>query len=224
MITRFRRFLGNWVLILAVIAGIFVFSKIKEYSDFKKILTHFKADTRIAEVLVTESKLDEITGRFITTIKFLEYDISAKPLPPKYWTFNGNLIQFQSLVVRFDDGYIEQGHRMKGKSVYLFLKAFTLNGAQTQEFSITPAHGIPDGYLVEGASTKMQKEIWARFWQYALDPQERAKVGIKNAQIEAPGSVFVPGTIYAIRIEHDGGMRIDASPIPAILKGETIRS
>jgi hypothetical protein len=43
---------------------------------------------------------------------------------------------------------------------------------------------------------------------------------VKNAQIEAPGSIFVPGTIYTIKIEYDGGLRIDAKPIPEILKGE----
>jgi hypothetical protein len=35
-------------------------------------------------------------------------------------------------------------------------------------------------------------------------------MGIKNAQIEAPGTKFVPGLIYTIKIEHDGGLRIDA--------------
>jgi hypothetical protein len=51
---------------------------------------------------------------------------------------------------------------------------------------------------------------------------KRNQAGIKNAQIEAPGSLFIPGTIYKIYIEHDGGLRIDAAPIPAILKGEKL--
>ncbi len=45
---------------------------------------------------------------------------------------------------------------------------------------------------------------------------------IKNAQIEAPGSMFLPGTIYTLKIEHDGGIRIDAEPVPEILKGEAV--
>ena len=223
MITKLRQFVGNWVLIVLVLLCFIAVMKFKEYYDFKQILQHLKADSRIAEVLVTESKLDELTGQFITTIKFLEFGVDGKPLTPRYFTFNGNQIQFQSLVVRFDDRYVEQGHRLRGKSVYLFLKAFVLNGKNTQEFEITRSTGIPDGYLVEGVAGKRQREIWERFWRYALSPADRSRVGIKNAQLEAPGSVFVPGTIYTIKIEHDGGMRIDSSPIPDILKGETIR-
>ena len=45
-------------------------------------------------------------------------------------------------------------------------------------------------------------------------------MGIKNAQIEAPGTRFVPGMLYTVKIEHDGGMRIDAQTLPLILKGE----
>lgn len=222
MITRLRQFVGKWFLAAFALLLFVTVMKVKEFTDFRRVLSNFKADSRIAEVLVTESKLDEITGLFVTTIKFLEYDVKGKPLSPRYFTFHGNQIQFQSLVVRFDDKYVEEGHRLKGKSIYLFLKAFVLNGQETEVFDITRTTGIPEGYHVDGVPNKMQREIWGRFWTYALDPRERDLVGIKNAQLEAPGSVFVPGTIYTIRIENDGGMRIDAAPIPDILKGETI--
>lgn len=223
MMTRVRNIAATWLFIALIAVCFFGFMKYKEYSDFKRILANFKADSRIAEVLVTESKLDEITGEFLTTIKFLEYDVQDKPLIPRYFTFFGNQIQFQSLVVRFKDEYIEQGHRLKGKSIYLFLKAFVLDPDEPQMFDITTTKGIPEGYRVPGVNNRMQRDIWERFWRYALDPRERDSVGIKNAQLEAPGSVFVPGTIYTIQIEHDGGMRIDAAPIPEILKGETIK-
>jgi hypothetical protein len=144
--------------------------------------------------------------------------VKGRPLKPKFFTFEGNLIQFQTLVVRFDDKYVEEGHRLKGKSIYLFLKCFVLKGKDTQEQVITSVDEVPDGYRTADAPSSFEKMIWKRFWQYALDPQKRARVGIKNAQVEAPGSVFVPGTIYTLVIEHDGGLRIDARPIPEILK------
>lgn len=223
MFDQLRKKIGFFLFTLLAVAGLFVFFRFKEHSDFKRVISALQADSRAAQVLVTESSLDEATGKFTTTIKFLEYDYRGEPLAPRYFTFNGNQIQFQALVVRFEDGYIERGHRLKGKSVYLFLKAFVLDGKNTQEFVITPALSVPEGYKVHGAPNKMQKEIWTRFWSYVLDPVKRKGVGVKNAQLEAPGSVFVPGTIYEIRIEHDGGLRIDPKPIPAVLRGETIR-
>lgn len=204
---------------LVVIFFLFVgFFKFREFLLFRQIIHNLKAESRIAEVLVTDSSVDEYTRKYTTTIKFLEYDVKGKPLKPKFFTFKGNLIQFQTLVVRFDDRYIEEGHRMKGKSLYLFLKAFVLDGKNTQEFEITPAEVVPDGYRVGDPPSTFEKGVWKRFWKYALDPQSRQRVGIKNAQIEAPGSVFVPGTIYTLVIEHDGGIRIDTRPIPEILK------
>jgi hypothetical protein len=174
----------------------------------------------MAEVLVVESSLDEFLRKYTTTIKFLEYDVRGRPLKPKYFTFKGNLIQFQTLVVRFDDKYVEQGHRMKGKSIALFWKAFVLDGPNTQEFLITPLVEIPDGYRVGDPPNYFEREIWTKFWRYALDPEKRKSLGIKNAQVEAPGQVFVPGTIYTLILEHDGGLRIDTRPIPEILKHE----
>ncbi len=207
------------LIVLALCFVLFVgYFKFKDFLLFRQIIRNLKAESRIAEVLVKDSSLDEYTRKYTTTIKFLEYDVRGKPLKARYFTFKGNLIQFQTLVARFDDKYVEQGHRLKGKSIYLFMKAFVLDGANTQEFNITDTNEVPGGYRVQDPPTKLEKEIWRKFWKFALDPEERKRVGIKNAQIEAPGSVFVPGTIYTLIIEHDGGIRIDTRPIPEILK------
>ncbi len=218
-----QKILRNF-LILAVLFFLFIiaYKFVFEFLMMRQIIHNLKAESRIAEVLVTDSSLDEYTRKYTTTIKFLEYDVKGHPLKPKYFTFKGNLIQFQTLVVRFDDKYIEQGNRMKGKSIYLFLKAFVLDGKNTEEMVIAPANEIPQGYRVGETANYFEKEVWQRFWKYALDPVERSRRGIKNAQIEAPGSVFIPGTIYTLLIEHDGGIRIDARPIPEILKDQKI--
>lgn len=194
----------------------------EETRILKKVIERFSGDSRIAEVLVTKSEFDEASKRIRTTIKFLEYNAEAEPLAPKYFDFYGNIIQFQSLVIRFEDALIAGGDKLKGKSAYLFLKAFVLDGKNTQEFEITPVNSIPEGYKIEGMRNEFEVRLWERFWKYALSPDARAAQGIKNAQIEAPGSLFVPGTIYTLRIEHDGGIRIDAKPIPEILRGEQV--
>ncbi len=234
----FKRLAGTLrsALILICVFFLFVggFKFFSEFLTLKKIIHNLQAESRLAEALVMESTLDEYTRQYATTIKFLEYDVHGQPLKPKYFTFKGNLIQFQTLVVRFDDKYVEQGHRMKGKSISLFLKAFVLDGKNTQEFIITPVYeaallkegktpaevAVPEGYRVGNPPNYFEREIWAHFWKYALDPDQRKRMGIKNAQVEAPGQVFVPGTIYTLILENDGGVRIDTRPIPLILKNE----
>ena len=217
----------NNILTLAAIAAVlaasfWVYRWIEESRILRQVIDRLSADSRAAEVLVTKSEFDETTKKIHTTIKFLEFDSKGLPLPPKYFTFQGNIIQFQSLVIRFEDKFVKAGDRLRGKSAYLFIKAFVLDGAKTREFEITPVHQIPAGYKLPEKKSEFEARLWEEFWEYALDPKARQRAGIKNAQIEAPGSIFLPGTIYTIRIEHDGGLRIDTRPVPEILKGEKV--
>ena len=194
----------------------------KENKILKQIIARLEADSRIAEVLVTNVSFDEKTGKELTTIKFLEYDTKGNPTEPKYFTFPGNIIQFQSLVIRFDNSYVIRKDSLRGKSVYLFWKVFMLDGANTKELEITKVNQVPLGYKCENAHNPFEEKLWQKFWEYALNSDVAKKGGIKNAQIEAPGTLFIPGTLYTIKIEHDGGMRIDAQILPTILNGERI--
>lgn len=194
-----------------------------DYHTLNKVIERLSAESRVAQVIVTDVKKDPQTKKVYTTIKFLEYDTNLKPLKPKYFTFSGNIIQFQSLVIRFDDFYIKRGDRLRGKSAYIFWKAFMLEGKNTQEYEINKAYQVPAGYKIEGSKNSFEEKLWRKFWEYALNPEEAKKAGIKSAQIEAPGTKFIPGILYTIKIEHHGGLRIDAKPLSPIFKGEAIK-
>ncbi len=209
--------------------GIGAWGAYKLYSQYilkneilNQIIDRLESESRIAEVLVTDVVFNPLTQKHMTTIKFLEYNSLHQPMKPRYFTFSHNIIQFQSLVIRFDDIYIEQGDPLKGKSVYLFWKAFVLDGKNTEEFVITPVHEIPEGYKVAGGGGEFERRLWSKFWDFALDSDKAISKGIKNAQIEAPGTKFVPGILYTLKIEHDGGIRIDSQNIPEVLKGENL--
>jgi hypothetical protein len=103
------------------------------------------------------------------------------------------------------------------------MKAFVLSDKGAEVFDINKINEIPSGYAVEGKTNGFERKLWQRFWQYALSPSEAKRMGIKNAQIEAPGTKFIPGLLYTIKIEHDGGLRIDAQPLSPILKDEKVR-
>jgi len=195
---------------------------IRENEILKEIIKRLEADSRVAQVLVTNVHFDENAQKTLTTIKFLEFDSKSEPLEPKYFTFSGNIIQFQALVARFDDIKVRMADRLKGKSAYLFMKAFVLENEDTQVFEITKTQEIPQGYKIDRKTSDFEEKLWQKFWDYALDPKKAYQFGVKNAQIEAPGTMFIPGTLYTIKIEHDGGLRIDAEPLPSILKGEKI--
>ncbi len=193
-----------------------------ENEILKKMIARLQADSRIADVIVTSVTYNPTVQQHMTTIKFLEYDAQGRPLQPRYFTFSDNIIQFQSLVIRFDDQFVLAGDKFKGQSAYLFWKAFVLDGAATEEYVIASVDEVPSGYKTDGARNDFEDELWQEFWEYALDADKATMYGIKNAQIEAPGMKFVPGMLYTLKIEHDGGIRIDVKPIPEILRGETL--
>ncbi len=218
--------LSQWktIIILGVVGIIIYYALniIRENFLLKKVIERLTADSRVAEVIVTNVQPDPETRQVYTTIKFLEYDAQGKGLEPKYFTFSGNIIQFQAMVVRFDDFYIKKGHPLKGKSAKFFLKAFRLTDQGAEIFEITKTNEVPGGYAVAGATTAFEKRLWERFWKYALEPKEARRIGIKNAQIEAPGTKFIPGLMYTLKIEHDGGLRIDSQSIAEILRNEKV--
>src|SRR5580698_9390349 len=122
-----------WIFCLCFL-GFWLLWRFNQEHVYEQMLSRLQAESRAAQVLVTAVNYDEATHRNMTTIKFVEEDSAGLPMPPKYFTFSGNLIQFQSLVVRFEDKFVAAGDRFKGRSVYLFWKAFMLDGANTQEF------------------------------------------------------------------------------------------
>jgi hypothetical protein len=218
------KFIFFGIVAILCIIGIYQVSLryINENRILKAMIKRLEADSRIAEVLVTKVEYSEEANTAYTTIKFLEYDTEGEALSPKYFTFPGNVIQFQSLVIRFEDLHVKNKDLFKERSAYLFWKVFMLDGKNTEEYTITQVNQIPQGYKVEKKTHYFEQKLWEKFWHYALNPEAAKQMGIKNAQIEAPGTTFIPGTLYTIKIEHDGGMRIDSSPLPYILKGEYI--
>ncbi|MBU2102970.1 MAG: hypothetical protein ABH865_03645 [Candidatus Omnitrophota bacterium] len=216
--------IGLTVLIIgAILMAAYAFLKIiNERKILREVIERLSSDSRIAEVLVTKVAGEPFGQKTLTTIKFLEYDTHGNPLAPRYFTFSGNIIQFQSLVIRFDDAYVAAGHSLKGKSAYLFLKVFSLGSDSAEISSINEVNEVPSGYRTATRVSGFEKKLWRLFWLYALDPAMASRIGVKNAQIEAPGTRFIPGMLYTIKIEHDGGMRIDAKKLPEILDGERI--
>src|SRR5580692_866831 len=139
-----------FIVFCLIIACFWLIWRFNQEHVYQQMLDRLQAESRAAQVLVTAVNYDEKLKRNMTTIKFVEEDSAGQDMPPKYFTFSGNLIQFQSLVVRFEDKFVAAGDIFRGRSVYLFWKAFMLDGPRTQEFPITKVDQIPGGYKVPG--------------------------------------------------------------------------
>ncbi|MBU1905565.1 MAG: hypothetical protein KJ923_01040, partial [Candidatus Omnitrophica bacterium] len=140
-------------LIIIASVSLYVFWIYREKQVLLQIIERLSADSRVAEVVVSK-----VENGF-TTIKFLEYDTNLEPLEPKYFTFAGNIIQFQAMVIRFNDYYVQKAHPLKGKSAYIFMKAFRLTDNGAEVYEVNQINEIPSGYEIKEARNIFERRL-----------------------------------------------------------------
>ncbi len=89
---------------------------------YLKILKHID---RRARVEVLRQAKDQ-QGNLQTTIRFTEIDAAGKPVSvSRELTLPGQEVYFDTLVIKFDDHFIEQGDPLKGQALMLFRRIFS---------------------------------------------------------------------------------------------------
>ena len=224
------------LLVLAVAAGAALYAaytvqrayreKELEIRRLARVVERLEAETRRAQVIVTKQGVNPATGRLETTLKFMETGPGGDPLPPRYFTVEGDVVYFDALVIRFEREYVERGDALRGKSICLFRRVFGEHQAPEEGFPVDRAAGageVPDVYRVNPDPTPFERELWKEFWRYAADPAAARAKGVRVIQGEAVYTRFIPGNLYTLTLDHGGGLSIKVEPIPAILRDELIR-
>lgn len=219
----FKRLITLLVLAAVGYGGWWYYNFQHEKEILNQIIGRLTAERRVAEVYVEKiSAAESGEGeRDRLRLKILEYDVDGKPLPPVFCTFSLNdVIHFEALVIRLSDEVVKGG---EGKSIHLFRRAFALEdgGTQYESCELTRPESVPDGYRLptgDKHASEVERRYWRAFWRYAMDEDARTAAQVRNAQIEAPATRFVPDKIYHIKLEARGGLTIEAGPVPDVLK------
>lgn len=220
-----KRLLGLVVLAALGYGGWTIYCAQHEKEMLERIIGRLTAEQRVADVWVERIGPAESAGRREIRLKVLEYGVDGQPLDPVYCTFSvSDIIHFEALVIRLSDELVEGGD---GKSIHLFRRAYALDdgGDRYEACALTRPDSVPGGYRLEPSDPRageVERRFWRSFWKYALDQQVRQAAGVRNAQIEAPATRFQPDRIYRLMLEADGGLTIQARPVPEILKGERV--
>lgn len=215
------------LLILAALGygGWWYYQSEREKEILEGIIGRLTSERRVAEVWVEQISQQESGDRERIKLKILEYDVDGRPLKPVYCTFSlNNVIHFEALVIRLSDELVKGG---EGKSIHLFRRAYALDdrGNTYEACELTRPNEVPGGYRLAATdprASEVERRYWQSFWNYALDEKLRAEAGVRNAQIEAPATRFTSEKIYRLYLETDGGLTIQAGPVPEILKGERL--
>jgi hypothetical protein len=203
--------------IVVVSVSFLVYKNILPSLDKTKVIravsSRLKVKSRKAVILVTGVSYDEKVRKILTAIRVTEYAANGRALKAEIFHFDGNIIQVQSLVMNFSDVDIENADYLKDKKALLFWKAFLPQGNTTEQIELTKINTVPRAYKIKGSENPKEEEIWKTLWGYALDGKSSSNVVMKNARINAPGKIFIPGTMYTLTISQDGSLSVETSSL-----------
>lgn len=181
----------------------------EEVRKLQEIVERLKADRRVAQVVIKE-RLVDASGKWTTTLDFLEWDHDQKRLPAVTATVPGLEVYFDALVIKFDYEYVEAGDALRGSTIILFRRIFgdSQNPVDGVQIDAHAQDGIPDVYRVDAKPSAFEVKLWKRFWYYAEHPEEAQKLGVRVMQIEAVGIRPTANSVYDLRCEAVGGLNI----------------
>jgi len=167
-------------------------------------VTILKHIDRRARVEVLRQAKDE-QGNLQTTIRFTETDSTGKPISvSRDLTLPGQEVYFDTLVIKFDDHFIEQSDPLKGQALMLFRRIFSNTQRPEDGFLIDMDGQAPEIYAEHQAPSGFEKEIWKRFWELANDEKLAKEHGVRAIHGDAPYMRLEPDRVYEILLRSTG--------------------
>jgi hypothetical protein len=168
---------------------------------YLRILKHIERRARV-EVMKQAKDAD---GNLQTTIRFTEIDDAGKPVSVfRELTLPGREVYFDTLVIKFDDHFVEQSDPLKGQALMLFRRIFSSTMHPDEGFLID-AVGQPPGVYAGGkAPSEFERDLWKRFWELANNEQLAKERGVRALHGDAPYMRLEPDHVYEIALRSTG--------------------
>ncbi len=201
---------------LAAELGVEVEEQKRFILELEMRLSLLKVDHRVARIEVVDQTTDpQDPTRVTTTVRFIEYGRDGEALGPgQVIVLEGKKLYLETLVIKFEDDYVEAGEFLRGTSLCLFRRMFSEATAPRDGTEIDEQDSSPDAYS-RGAYTGgdseaelFHAELWQHFWDYANDPEAAAAKGVRAIHGEAPFVEMRPGGAYKIELRSSAGLSI----------------
>src|SRR5262249_35214663 len=139
-----------------------------------------KVSHRVARLAVlAQGSSADAPDKVRTTVRFTELGADGEPLAPgRDLTIEGKSVYVESLVIQFDDRYVEQGDALRGTSLCLFKRLFGENQAPSEGAPLDTAGQQPLAYGGDTAPDPVHHALWQRFWDYANEPALAKELGV----------------------------------------------
>ena len=190
----------------------------REKARLETYLAILKRTERRARVEVLRQSTDA-QGKLETTFRFTETDSTGKPISAsRDFTLPGQEVYFDTLVIKFEDEYVEQSDPLRGHALMLFRRVFSSTMRAEDGFAIDRQGQVPEVYEAENAPTEFEREMWTRFWELANDEQLAKERGVRAIHGDAPYMRLEPHRVYEILLRSTGeviitpGSRLENAP------------
>jgi len=180
---------------------------LKLEQENQRLETYLKILKRIdrrARVEVLRQAKDQ-QGALQTTIRFTEVDDAGKPInTSREFTLPGQEVYFDTLVIKFDDHFVEQADPIKGGALMVFRRIFSSTMRAQDGFAIDKDGQVPEVYAERQAASDFEKDLWRRFWDLANDEKLAKERGVRAIHGDAPYMLLEPDRVYEICLRSTG--------------------
>lgn len=170
-----------------------------------------KVDRRLARIEVVAQTGSAQAGDLATKFTFQEVDAQNRPLEqPRTFTVQGDLVYVDAWVIKYEDRFVEAGDPLHAMSVCLFRRIFGESQEPQKGFVLDQVGATPAAYNTGRTMNDAEREIWAKFWDYANNPELASQAGVRAAHGEAPSIKLLPGKTYRVSLRASAGLEIAA--------------
>src|SRR5205823_4649482 len=103
---------------------------------------------------------------------------------------------------------LAEGDELKGKALLLLRRIFTDRRRPADGDTLDREGQMPQSYAAERAPTAFERELWARFWELANDPDEAQRRGVRALHGEAVSTRLRKDRVYTITLRSTGELTI----------------
>ena len=187
--------------------------------ELKRVVGRLTLEERVAQIVVTDKKYDKSRGALTTAIRFVEVDAKGDPIgSPREYTIEGDVAYFDGLVIKFEDGYVEKGDPKRGRALLLLRRVFGERQRPEDGFESDPAGSCPAPYRGSRPMSDFERDLFARFWELALDPDKAKAAGVRVAQGEAVYKKMEPDKLYILKMRATGELSMYVENLPAAVR------
>ncbi len=182
----------------------------KEKAKLQTYLKLLKHSERRAQIEVLHQDKDA-EGRVVNSLRFREIQPDGTPIGiARDLQLAGDEIYLDTLVIKFEDHFIEEGDPLKGKALLLFRRIFSNKVAPDDGYRLDKEYQAPEIFAVKSAPTEFEAELWKKFWDVANSESLQKKFGVKAAHGQAAYTKLVPNKVYHLILRSTGETTIPA--------------